>query len=138
MPPKRGMPTPDELAKMAQQREAKLKRFKEKKSLGEKLVNLKRGLDNPSHDEEVLRNYHITMIRKFICESCDEVDSLSMERDMLAQMAAMRRQGQLPENQPEHKPEPLRPILITKDDLQKKVYGMGYPSLPVMSVGEFY
>jgi len=138
LPPKRGMPTPDELAKMGQQREAKLNRFKEKKTLGEKLINLKKDLANPSHDEEVLRNYHITMLKKFVCDSCDELDSLTMERDMLAQMAAMKRQGKLPEKQPEHKSQPLRPILITKDALQKQVYGMGYPSLPIYSIEEFY
>lgn len=32
----------------------------------------------------------------------------------------------------------FRPILITKDAVQKKVFGAGYPSLPVMSVDELY
>jgi immunoglobulin-binding protein 1 len=32
----------------------------------------------------------------------------------------------------------LKPIIITRDDVQKKVFGAGYPSLPVMTVEEFY
>ena len=32
----------------------------------------------------------------------------------------------------------MQPIIITKDKLQKQVYGLGYPSLPVLSVDEFY
>jgi len=39
------------------------------------------------------------------------------------------------------KPKPsraLQPIIITRDAIQKHVFGMGYPSLPVMSIEEFY
>ena len=36
------------------------------------------------------------------------------------------------------KPKPLQPFIITKDATQKAVFGLGYPSLPVMSVDEFY
>ena len=32
----------------------------------------------------------------------------------------------------------IQPIIITKDKMQKEVYGLGYPSLPVLSVDEFY
>lgn len=35
-------------------------------------------------------------------------------------------------------PPPLRPVIITKDEVQKAVFGAGYPSLPVLSVKEFY
>ena len=31
-----------------------------------------------------------------------------------------------------------RPFIVTKDKLQKAIFGAGYPSLPVMSVDEFY
>ncbi|KAH7945702.1 hypothetical protein HPB49_014328 [Dermacentor silvarum] len=33
---------------------------------------------------------------------------------------------------------PLRPIIITRNELQKQVYGVGYPSIPIMTVDEFY
>lgn len=34
--------------------------------------------------------------------------------------------------------QPFRPFIITKDQLQKKVIGAGYPSLPTLTVEEFY
>ncbi len=34
--------------------------------------------------------------------------------------------------------EPKKPFIITKDALQAKVFGAGYPSLPVYSIEEFY
>lgn len=36
------------------------------------------------------------------------------------------------------KPKPLQPFIITRNATQKAVFGLGYPSLPVMSVDEFY
>merc|ERR1711972_677251 len=39
---------------------------------------------------------------------------------------------------PEKPQRKLQPIIITKDKMQKEVYGLGYPSLPVLSVDEFY
>lgn len=35
-------------------------------------------------------------------------------------------------------PTQKKPFIITKDALQAKVFGMGYPSLPVYSIEEFY
>lgn len=39
---------------------------------------------------------------------------------------------------PPPKPKPMQPFIITKDATQKAVFGLGYPSLPVMTVDEFY
>ncbi|KAH8304818.1 immunoglobulin-binding protein 1 [Drosophila kikkawai] len=36
------------------------------------------------------------------------------------------------------KPEPLQPFIITRNAAQKAVFGLGYPSLPIMTVDEFY
>ncbi|GFT42119.1 immunoglobulin-binding protein 1, partial [Nephila pilipes] len=33
---------------------------------------------------------------------------------------------------------PLKPFIITKDAIQKQVFGLGYPSIPVMTIDDFY
>ena len=33
---------------------------------------------------------------------------------------------------------PLKPIIITRDQIQKEVFGMGYKNLPVLTIEEFY
>lgn len=53
---------------MARQREEKIRRFKEKKTIGNQLMELKKALEKPSHDEDTLRNYYITLVRKFAHE----------------------------------------------------------------------
>lgn len=43
-----------------------------------------------------------------------------------------------PRDEPAAKPRPLRPIVITKDKVQKEVFGLGYRNVPVLSIEEFY
>ncbi|KAH8292852.1 hypothetical protein KR054_012613 [Drosophila jambulina] len=35
-------------------------------------------------------------------------------------------------------PKPLQPFIITRNAAQKAVFGLGYPSVPIMTVDEFY
>lgn len=35
-------------------------------------------------------------------------------------------------------PPPLHPYIITKNEAQKAVFGLGYPSMPIYTVEEFY
>ncbi|XP_045614374.1 immunoglobulin-binding protein 1 [Procambarus clarkii] len=135
---KTAMPTPEELQAMARQRQEKIRRYKETKAIGERLNDLKKVLDNPNYSDDTLREYNITMVKKFIHESLDELESMAMEQKMLLEMAAMRRKGLVPNPAAASKAKPFKPILITRDALRKNVFGMGYPSHPSISVEDFY
>ncbi|KAJ8952498.1 hypothetical protein NQ318_003294 [Aromia moschata] len=114
----------------------KIQRFKEQKELKVKLADLKKNMENEFADEEIKRNYFINMIKLFIHEAIDELNSIDMEKPILEHMANMKKDDKLqPKRLP---PPPLKPIIITRDDVQKAVYGAGYPSLPTMTVDEFY
>ncbi|RXG70142.1 Immunoglobulin-binding protein 1 [Armadillidium vulgare] len=125
-----------DLQRMNKQREEKIARYKQKKSLNEKLSELKKNMENLSHDEDVVREYFLTMIKHFIIISQEELEAIKMELEIVLGMKRMKKENVLPEE--EEPPKPLKPILITKDAVQKKVFGAGYPSLPVMSVDELY
>merc|ERR1712037_52725 len=88
-------------------------------------------------DEEVVREFHMKLIRKFVNSSLDEMASLKMEVEMLEHMARMKAGKVKVESEPQPARK-LKPIVITADKMQKEVYGLGYPSLPVLSVDEFY
>ncbi|CAH1988309.1 unnamed protein product [Acanthoscelides obtectus] len=114
----------------------KIQRFKEQKALKSQLETLQKNLDNEHVDEEIKRNYFLTMIKLFIHESLDELSSIEMEKPILEHMANLNKEEkQPPKRQP---PPPLKPIIITRDEVQKAVFGAGYPSLPTMTVQEFY
>jgi len=133
--PQRGPRMPD-LGRMNSDRDAKMARFREKKELEGEIKRLK-DLGNPgTRDQDLERDLYIKMIKRFVFIAQDEIESLQMEVDILKHMAAVKA-GKV-EEEPVTKSRPFKPIIITQDKLQKEVYGLGYPSLPVLSVAEFY
>lgn len=43
------------------------------------------------------------------------------------------------EPKPAERPRaPLRPVIIARDEMQKAVFGAGYPAIPSLTVEEFY
>ena len=121
-----------ELADMATSRADKIARFKAKKSLEQRLKEL----DKSKHvDDATMREYTITTVQLWITRCVDELNSTKQELGMLEYMES--RQGAPP---PVTSPPsaPFKPITITRDMIQKKVFGAGYPSLPTMSVEEWH
>lgn len=127
---------PPDLATMNRERDAKIHRYKERKSLEDRLKKLKVAVDNPSCDDEVMREFYLNTIKRFVFTSLDELESFKQERGILKHMAKMGRGGAEPPKP--QKSRPLKPIIITKDAMQKQVFGMGYTNLPVISIEEFY
>nr|XP_029709153.1 immunoglobulin-binding protein 1-like [Aedes albopictus] len=131
-----------ELTRMAQERNAKLKKYQEKKELDEQIKKLKIAMEKEHVDEEVKREFYMKLLNSCIMEAHEELVSISQEKQILEHIAVMRRnsggeEGKMhPPKGPA--PRPLKPIIITKDAVQKAVFGLGYPSLPTMTVAEFY
>ncbi|XP_044266792.1 immunoglobulin-binding protein 1 [Tribolium madens] len=126
----------DKIAVSVNTRASKIQRYKEQKELKSKLANLKTNMENEHADEEIKRDYFLTMIKSFIHEAVDELNSIEMEKPLLEYMATVKKDEKKPE--PRRPITPLKPIIITKDAVQKAVFGAGYPSLPTMTVQEFY
>ena len=114
-----------DLAKMNAERSGKMARFKETKQLKEDLKQLQESLTR-GRDEEVVRQFHLKLIRKFVNSSLDEMASLKMEVEMLQHMARMKAGKVMMESEPQPARK-LKPIVITADKMQKEVYGLGYP-----------
>ena len=129
---------PPDLAKMNAERDQKLRRYKQKKELDSQLQDLKVAAENEHRDDETVRKYYLTLIRTSALSCMDEISSYEMEKPILAHMAKLRK-GEVVDIKPNKpKPRPLKPIIITKDKIQKEVFGMGYKNLPVLSIEEFY
>ena len=134
------VPRPPDMGKMTAERNAKMERFRRSKQLESDLGKLKKVLaavvSGAAADEDVLRDYYLKLIQKSVYTSLDELASLEMEVGVLRHMAKLKAGQIAPE--PERQRRKLQPIIIAKDQFQKEVYGLGYPSLPVLSVDEFY
>ncbi|KAB0795192.1 hypothetical protein PPYR_12031 [Photinus pyralis] len=128
------VPDADTIKTFVITRAQKIQRFKEQKELKSKLEDLKKNLANA--DEDSKREYFLTMIKLFIFEAVDELSCIEAEKQILEIRANMVKEDQPKPKRPP--PPPLKPVIITRDSVQKAVFGAGYPSLPVMSVQEFY
>ncbi|XP_053980902.1 immunoglobulin-binding protein 1 [Hylaeus volcanicus] len=131
------------ITEMVSRRNTKLQRYKEQKELESSLETLRRNMSNPNIDEEVKREYFITLIKLYINLTVEELSSLAAEKPILEHMKKVGKSETMTSHAshapPKRKPAPkLQPIIITRDEAQKKVYGAGYPSLPILTVQEFY
>ncbi|KAG5339003.1 IGB1B protein, partial [Acromyrmex charruanus] len=128
------------LENMMIRRNTKLQRYQQEKDLESRLDTLKKNLDNPNIDDEFKREYFVTLIKLYAVRIVDDLNFLKKEKIILENMKEMKSMHSTSEIQKKQKsPAPkLQPIIITRDEIQKKVFGAGYPSLPVLTVQEFY
>ena len=125
---------PPDLAKMNQERELKLKEYREMKDIETRLEELKELMKHPSADEDVVKEFYLKTIKKFAKLAMDELKSFDMEKGILKHMKLVKA-GKVPEKSvAKEKRRPLKPIIITKDKIQKEVFGLGYKNVPIMSI----
>ncbi|KAM3960928.1 immunoglobulin binding protein Tap42 [Aphomia sociella] len=124
------------IASMVVTREAKIKRYKEQKDLKEKLSTLSKAMSSVNADDETKREYFTTLLLNYVNQALDELSSIEQEKPMLEYMAKHSGEPRTSKDKP--RAPPLKPVIITRDAIQKAVYGAGYPSLPTMTVEEFY
>ncbi|QQP33041.1 Immunoglobulin-binding protein 1, partial [Caligus rogercresseyi] len=119
-------------------REDKIRKYKEKKAIEDELEDLHAGvLSSAQRDEDALRKYYLSLIHRFALLSLEELNSFKSEMEILHFMAKNKRS--LPQASSEPPPKkPFKPIIITRDEAQKRVFGLGYSSVPIYSVEEFY
>lgn len=129
-------PGPLGFEEMARQREDKIRKFREAKDLESKLIELKKALENPSSDESTTRDYYLLLIKKFVFSTIEEVKSISQEKPIVEHLIKTKKGNSDVKKLPPFVSKPLKPIIITRDAVQKAVYGLGYPSIPAMTVEE--
>lgn len=127
-----------ELIQSAITRNNKIRRFQLKKEIELELKNQKFDINNLSNliDDDVIRECMKKYLTKCILDTTEELDNIKMERPLLE----MRKTMTPPVTNPitPRTQSTFKPIIITRDIAQKTVFGLGYPSMPVMTVREFY
>ncbi|XP_067138187.1 immunoglobulin-binding protein 1 isoform X1 [Centruroides vittatus] len=117
-------------------RQEKIARYKLQKEMEKKIDNLRVSMEQLNVDEEIKREYYLLLIKKWIDTSLEELTSIYNEKLILKQMPLLKDQKSKVTEEVSKKP--LKPVIITRNELQKKVFGLGYPSIPIMTVDEFY
>lgn len=131
----------DQMAALTQtvvQRNQKLEKYRQKKELQDEISKLKILIKQETVDDDVEREFYVKLLKLSIMDAHEELSSIGQEKQILE---FQKQRKEMMPKELERKappPKPLRPVIITKDLAQKAVYGLGYPSLPTMTVAEFY
>lgn len=126
------------LTQQVLQRNQKILKYRQKKELEEQIIHLKMVMKQEYVDDETKRNFYIKLLKMSIIEANEEISSIVQEKEIL-QFRQSRSEAEESRDHISAKAmRLLKPIIITRDLAQKAVYGLGYPSLPTMTVSEFY
>ncbi|XP_062495966.1 LOW QUALITY PROTEIN: immunoglobulin-binding protein 1 [Pezoporus occidentalis] len=128
----------DKLVAMASSRQAKIERYKQKKDLENRLASMKSSVDSGQADEEQIRAFYILQTQKWINTSLEEIESVDQEIVILRSRGTVKQSSAPPHGTSRQVRPPMKPFILTRDALQNKVFGAGYPSLPVMTVDDWY
>ncbi|XP_065175021.1 immunoglobulin-binding protein 1-like [Sycon ciliatum] len=134
---------------MAAQRRAVLEQHRQKKLLQERVQELAKRIseDGDSVDDELERDYSKTLMRYWINRVNVDLRTVDQELEILAHREKMMQQqggngaaaaAAAAKSAPPAERRPFKPVVITRDKIKAGVFGAGYPSLPTMTMEEFY
>ncbi|KAJ8348818.1 hypothetical protein SKAU_G00274070 [Synaphobranchus kaupii] len=126
--------SPPDLIAMATHRQAKIERYKQKKDTEAKLTEIRSVVESGKAEDEIVRDFYLLNVRKWIAIALEEIESIDQEIEILKRMDAFK---QNPPKPSQSRP-PMKPFILTKDAVQARVFGAGYPSLPTMTVDDWY
>lgn len=126
----------DMITKMAQSRKDKIDQYNTEKDMEQMLEQTKARIDssNGDMDEEVVRSYYLNLIKKWTYETVREYktirSALRLEEGVQGQSGSERTNIRPAQNT-------RNTFTLVKSDLQKQVFGLGYPSHPTVTVDQF-
>uniref|UniRef100_A0A8B9G7N6 IGBP1 protein n=1 Tax=Amazona collaria TaxID=241587 RepID=A0A8B9G7N6_9PSIT len=110
-------------------------RYKQKKELENRLASMKNSVDSGQSDEEQIREFYMLQTQKWINTSLEEIESVDQE---IVLLRSRDTSSAPPHSTSRQVRPPVKPFILTRDAVQAKVFGAGYPSLPVMTVDDWY
>ncbi|XP_074003965.1 immunoglobulin-binding protein 1 isoform X2 [Numenius arquata] len=126
------------LVAMASSRQAKIERYKQKKELENRLASMGTFVESGQADEDQIREFYILQIQKWINTSLEEIESIDQEMVILRSRGTGKQPSATPHGTSRQVRPPLKPFILTRDAVQAKVFGAGYPGLPTMTVDDWY
>ncbi|XP_069468579.1 immunoglobulin-binding protein 1 [Ambystoma mexicanum] len=130
------VPPPD-LVAMATHRQGKIERYAQRKEAETRLASIRETVESGQAEEEQVREYYLLQLRRWINLSLDELESLEQEVEILKGREGMKQLALSSRGSRRARP-PMQPFILTRDAVQAKVFGAGYPSLATMTVDEWY
>ncbi|XP_063287080.1 immunoglobulin-binding protein 1 [Pelobates fuscus] len=125
------------LTAMALQRQAKIERYKQRKELESRLSGLQECVRHGTAEEEQIREFYLLQLQRWVCTALEEIQSIDQELPMVKAREMIKKGHEMTAPARQTRP-PMKPFILTRDAVQAKVLGAGYPSLPTMTVDDWY
>lgn len=139
-------------------RNEKIKRYQHKKELDKYIQRMKALVQGGGDvendrvasdvDDEVKREFYLKLLQSSLMDTTEELKLIQMEQEMLimrqrTQRASLEEQSSVSGTSSvkmnnKEQVRPFQPFIIARSEAQKNVFGLGYPSIPVMTVDDFY
>ena len=135
-------PRPTGYEQAVASRQQKVSRLRQIEQMENALAAL-RIQERRDNDEAAKRELLILLLRLWSIRAIKELDMIEEELKMLEQFEAMRNSQSTsgPPSTSSPKAEPvvkLKPFIIARNEQQKAVFGLGYPSVPTVTVDEWF
>lgn len=117
-------------------RDEKVRLYRQQKELGEQYEAFKVRMQD-CNDEEQEREFYLLELNYWACKLFEMFTLIQREKPILEQLAKIK-SGEIEEDSAQTRPPPFKPIILTRCKLTKEVFGLGYPSVPTVSLDEFY
>ncbi|KAI1707393.1 TAP42-like family domain-containing protein [Ditylenchus destructor] len=123
-----------------QDRQKKINQHNQFKVLEEAVEKLKIA-QRRNDDESTQRGIYFALLRLWALRAMSELDKIEEEIKIMEYMQSMRSQGGAPaptQTSAKNSTDSLKTFTIVKTEEQKKVFGLGYPSIPTVTVDEWF
>lgn len=110
------VPCSSDLVSMAAQRQAKIERYRQKKELESRISDARKIVDSGQADDEVVRDFYLLNVKRWVTLCLEEVESISQEVEILKKMDGVK-QSSSKQLIPPVRP-PMKPFILTKDAVQ--------------------
>lgn len=109
-------PGAPDLVAAATQRQAKIERYRRKKELEAKLSDVRKAVDSGQADDELVREFYLLNVRRWITVCLEEMESMDQEIEILKNMDVLKQSAAKEPAQPAR--PPMKPFVLTKDAVQ--------------------
>ncbi|CAF0887823.1 unnamed protein product [Rotaria sordida] len=130
-----------DMMQMAQDRASKIRGHLKRREEEESMKAFEEAMKHDLTDEEAKRSFYLSKIHWWINTAFDDLDYLYDELRVLLQRQSIESTNdeEIHKRSERKSPSrPLKPMIITRDQLQAKAIGAGYPSISTMTIDEFY
>ncbi|XP_059832899.1 immunoglobulin-binding protein 1 isoform X2 [Hypanus sabinus] len=90
-------------------------------------------IESGKADDEQTRKFYLLNLQKWINTSLEEIESINQEKQILKRIG----ENKQPQATRPQRP-PMQPFILARNAAEAKVFGVGYPSLPTMTVDDWY